>query len=454
MICVISSLDVMRSIGLPKVNDGSTETVDDDHVVTVFTQGNGGVEVIDQSGRRVGIVGPWEHGCFRAATSQVNSSAEFTDIRSPLWVYQELADWGDDAAGGASAIRGPSPTSGAVSFSNAAKIEATTSGLSCYLSTDLASGASWSCNVSCVNAAVDAWVTSFIGQHCDAWTSILQEVEMEVNRLWAAVAQAGVLSVGGYAGVGTSVHTLSSQTSDYYPLPWGPTNRYSTWLSTVVDYESSRLSVNKLGIVSPFTTDNYHVTGALDFTVAVALPEIGTSLATSDDPQDSSKGSSSPLTSGNHLTITNTGTAPIEVYDDELHKICEVEPEKGIAHFVAISSNFGWKHMKNINLVLGAESLAGTSVKSSDDWGSTNVYEPMDLQSRGAVFSISCMTTALSSFPATYASQDISCAFATAAENGFRELTCQLNNVASAINANVNALMDALEMVDIIAWTS
>jgi hypothetical protein len=452
MVCVISSLDVMRSIGLPKVNDGSTETVDDDHVVSVFTQGNGGVEVIDQSGRRVGIVGPWEHGCFRAATSQVNSSAEFTDIRSPLWVYQPLADWGDDAAGGASLIRGPSPTSGAVSFSNAAKVEATTSGLSCYLSTDLASGASWSCNVSCVNAAVNAWMSSHIGLHMQTFTSILQEVEMEINRLWAAVSQAGILTVGGYAGVGTSTLTLTSQSSDYDPWPGGEILGASQ-ISTATDKLTSAW-VNKGGITHPFTTDNYHVTGALDFHVGVALPEIGTSLATSDDPQDSSKGSSSPLTSGNHLTVTNTGTAPITVFDWKQRKLCDIDGPRGIAHFVAISSDFGYKHMKNMNLVIGAESMAGTSVKSSDDWGSTNVYAPLDLQSASAVFSISCMTTALSSFPATYASNDISCAFAMAAENGFRELTCQLNNVASALNANLGALIDSLEMVDVIAWAS
>ena len=473
-IAILSTLAQGIQVALPKVNDGSTDTVDANaDYVGVYAQNDGYIEVLDNLGRRLSIVPGWSQKVFRAVSSGQSSDNE--DVGTSLgghagtfWVEAHADTVHPDTSlmwAPISAMAGAiTPTSQDVdstdfklggNFISTLLNPAGAAGDSLSCASTLG-GSDWVQAASVIAGAVDTYLLNWASHAIEQCTSTLEELENAVNQSWTAMSHAGLtpgLGVFGKAAGVLSTIALTSQSTDYEfygdgfspgaSRPAGPTSSGQTSGQL---QESASAFANRYGyfIVS---SSIGRVTGGLDFPVAVVLSEIGASETGEGSTDTSDAGSSTVATSGDLVTIDNTGLARIDVVDFLRVKLGEVRPGRSKT-FMSITSDVGWKDT-GMTVLPGFEGLGASAPKTSAGATST-IWGPFAF----TYPSLSCLTTPITSLPDTYASATVSTALAAAGAYAISQVTSMNRAAFAEFNIAVNTMIELCGALDLSSYST
>jgi hypothetical protein len=301
-------------------------------------------------------------------------------------------------------------------------------------------GSDWAVASSWIELQYDQILRNWASAVCDQLSSPFIEMEDALNRMVVGLTAAGLSPGLGYANVnaGDSI-ALTSQSTDYELTGPGRGTTVATGDSVTYTTGMGGSAIELIQGRNPkyiASSDVFHVSGGLDFDVAVVLPNVGGAATTL---------STFAATTGNFFTVTNTAAANvIYVQDSYGHALYTVQPEAA-AVFQAVSTNATTENvdetqwaLTNARLVPGWE---GNTNPKTSTLKSTTVWGPVDLST--VLPQVSCLNavgliTSLST--ATYSTATDS----TAMVAGMEYVLGQLASMNKAAFAKVNHSLDML----------
>jgi hypothetical protein len=470
VVAILSSLAYDVPVALCRVGDGASDTVNDTHVLGVFAHGTGGVEVLDNIGRRVGFVPGRTQQVFRACSSEYSTaSSEYDYGYGPFWVAANVGDTAGSYQGTTTYRQPIHGTTGVTSvdvdgatitissntvstaFSSVATISGTTYPTTINLTCASSLGGSdWAVASSWIEQQYDQILLNWASAVCDQFSSPFIEMEDALNRMVVGLAAAGISPGLGYAqyNAGDSV-ALTSQSTDYEGDWTGTSIATGDSVDRASGLGASAVGVNKFGKYIA-SSDVNHVSGALDFDVAVVLPNVGGAATTL---------STYAATTGNFFTVTNTAAHnTIYVQDSYGHALYTVRPQTA-AVFQAVSSNWTTENvdeeqwaLTNARLVPGWESF--TDPKSCT-LRSTTVWGPVDLST--VLPQVSCLNTVgniTSLSTAAYSTDTDSTAMVAAMEYVLGQMASMNKAAFAKINHSLDMMGEVAGAFDLVTYTT
>jgi hypothetical protein len=442
---------------MPKVNDGTTETCDDNHVFAVCNEQFGTVEVKDNLGRRVGVVPGFSQQAFRACSSAQSSNSSLDGTYGPFWVPTVPADTGGSDQGTTTYRM---PIHMGATIATTVDIDAATLLLSGNTLSTLLLGAGadgdslscastlgagyWTSAASHIQEQLDTVLTNWFAQAASAFSSPFIELENTANRIYVSLVAGGLAPALGYADMQTAGTSfgLTSQSTDYEdPGTTEAASAVSVWNTSEKPNRFGKYVISSAVI---------QVGGSLDFDVAAVLPHVGGAATTI---------STYAHTTGNMVSFENRSRSnTIEVQDSYGHRLHVLKPYTG-AVFYAHTTNVStadlydgaeqWS-LTNCRLIPGAESMAETNaetLKSTTTWG------PLDLST--VLPQVSCLASNITTMTtATYSSATDTTAYVAAMEYVLGQLASQNFAAMTAVCDYIMSLNEMTAALDIVEWST